>query len=91
MPYLIADDLPQEPAGQRFRKLVESPGILGIPGTHNGMAALQASKAGFEALYLSGAAMTASMGIPDLGIITVDVLLIAGSVSSILVARVHRH
>jgi methylisocitrate lyase len=72
MPYLIADDLPQEPAGQRFRKLVESPGILGIPGTHNGMAALQASKAGFEALYLSGAAMTASMGIPDLGIITVD-------------------
>jgi len=72
MPYLIADDLPAEPAGQRVRKLVESPGILGIPGTHNGMAALQASKAGFEALYLSGAAMTASMGIPDLGIITVD-------------------
>lgn len=28
--------------------------------------------AGFEGLYLSGAAMTASMGIPDLGMITVD-------------------
>jgi methylisocitrate lyase len=36
------------------------------------MAALQARAAGFEGLYLSGAAMTASMGIPDLGIITVD-------------------
>ena len=36
------------------------------------MAALQAKAAGFEALYLSGAAMTASMGLPDLGIITVD-------------------
>lgn len=36
------------------------------------MAALQAHAAGFEALYLSGAAMTASMGLPDLGIITVD-------------------
>lgn len=72
MPYLIADDLPPAPAGRRFRDLVESPGILGIPGTHNGMAALQARKAGFQALYLSGAAMTASMGIPDLGIITVD-------------------
>jgi methylisocitrate lyase len=36
------------------------------------MAALQAKAAGFEGLYLSGAAMTASMGIPDLGIITVD-------------------
>jgi methylisocitrate lyase len=33
---------------------------------------LQAKAAGFDALYLSGAAMTASMGLPDLGIITVD-------------------
>ena len=33
---------------------------------------MQAKAAGFEALYLSGAAMTASMGIPDLGMITVD-------------------
>ncbi len=35
-----------------------------MPGAHNGMAALQAKAAGFEALYLSGAAMTASMGLP---------------------------
>ena len=72
MTYLIGDDLPTRPAGERFRALVDRPGILGIPGTHNGMAALQAKAAGFEALYLSGAAMTASMGLPDLGIITVD-------------------
>jgi len=72
MTYLIADDLPQAPAGERFRALLARPGILQIPGTHNGMAALQARAAGFEALYLSGAAMTASMGLPDLGIITVD-------------------
>ena len=43
-----------------------------MPGAHNGRPALQAKAAGFEALYLSGAAMTASMGIPDLGMITVD-------------------
>lgn len=43
-----------------------------MPGAHNGMAALQAKAVGFHALYLSGAAMTASMGLPDLGIITVD-------------------
>jgi methylisocitrate lyase len=36
------------------------------------LAALQARRQGFEALYLSGAAMSASMGLPDLGIITVD-------------------
>ena len=72
MPYLTASDLPRQPAGQRFRRLLEQDGILQLPGTHNGMAALQARQAGFEACYLSGAAMTASMGIPDLGIITVD-------------------
>ena len=72
MPYLVADDLPKAPAGQRFRALLERPGILQMPGTHNGVAALQAKQAGFDAVYLSGAAMSASMGLPDLGVITVD-------------------
>lgn len=72
MTHLIADDLPHEPAGLRFRKLVERPGILQMPGAYNGLSALQAKAAGFEALYLSGAAMSASMGLPDLGIITLD-------------------
>ena len=72
MPYLVAADLPSEPAVKRFRALVGRGGILQLPGAHNGMAALQAKAAGFEALYLSGAAMSASMGLPDLGIITVE-------------------
>ena len=72
MPYLTAADLPSEPAGTRFRAALAAGGILQIPGAHNGMAGIQAARAGFSALYLSGAAMTASMGLPDLGIITVD-------------------
>jgi methylisocitrate lyase len=72
MPYLVAADLPSTPAGVRFRGLLDRPGILQMPGTHNGLAALQAKAAGFEAIYLSGAAMSASMGLPDLGVITVD-------------------
>ena len=72
MPYLVAADLPTEPAGLRFRAALNAGGILQIPGAHNGMAAIQARREGFAALYLSGAAMTASMGLPDLGIITVD-------------------
>jgi methylisocitrate lyase len=72
MPYLVASDLATESAGRRFRKLLKQPGILHLPGAHNGMSALQARAAGFRGLYLSGAAMTASMGLPDLGIITVD-------------------
>jgi methylisocitrate lyase len=72
MTYLVAEDLPSVPAGDRLRALLARPGILQMPGTHNGQAALQAKAAGFEAIYLSGAAMTASMGLPDLGVITVD-------------------
>jgi methylisocitrate lyase len=72
MPYLVASELPHQSAGRRFRTLLARPDILQLPGSHNGMAALQAKAAGFDALYLSGAAMTASMGIPDLGIITVE-------------------
>lgn len=72
MSYLVADRLPNTSAGERFAELLARPGILQMPGAYNGLAALQARRAGFEALYLSGAAMSASMGLPDLGIITVD-------------------
>ncbi|HKU97833.1 MAG TPA: methylisocitrate lyase [Vineibacter sp.] len=72
MPYLVAADLPSAPAGERFRALINRGGIVQMPGAHNGMAALQAKAAGFEALYLSGAAMSASMGLPDLGVITIE-------------------
>ena len=72
MPYLVAEELPQTSAGKRFREALARPGIYKLPGAHNGQAAIQAKQAGFDGLYLSGAAMTASMGLPDLGIITVD-------------------
>ena len=76
MTYLVATDLPTEPAGHRLRAMLDaamaSRSIVQMPGTHNGLAALQAKAAGFEAAYLSGAAMSASMGLPDLGVITLD-------------------
>ncbi len=53
-------------------KLVQAGPIVRLPGAHNGLAAHQARDAGFQALYLSGAAMSASMGLPDLGIISVE-------------------
>lgn len=59
-------------AGHRFRARLAEKEIFRLPGAHNGQAALQARQAGFEGLYLSGAAMSASMGLPDLGLITID-------------------
>src|SRR5271154_5459669 len=72
MTYLVAENLPTVPAGERFRKLLARSGILQIPGAYCGLAAIQAKLAGFESVYLSGAAMSASMGLPDLGILTID-------------------
>jgi len=72
MIYLEQAGQSRAPAGARFRELLAARDIVQMPGAHNGLAARQAARAGFEALYLSGAAMSASMGLADLGIITVD-------------------
>jgi len=63
-------------AGKRFRRLVASGPPLQVPGAVNAYCALLAEKAGFKALYLSGAGVAnASFGMPDLGITTLgDVL-----------------
>ncbi|HEU4527340.1 MAG TPA: methylisocitrate lyase [Actinomycetota bacterium] len=48
--------------------------VLAVPGVFNGLTALLAKEAGAEALYLSGAAFSASMGMPDVGLVTLDEL-----------------
>jgi methylisocitrate lyase len=70
MVWIIERESTQEELAERFRTLMNDPDILQIPGAHDGMAALMARKVGFQALYLSGAAFTASQGLPDLGIVT---------------------
>ena len=72
MTFLVGSELPQQPAGERFRALLARPQILQIPGAHTGMASLLAKRAAFEAVYVGGSAMTGTMGLPDLGIITIE-------------------
>ncbi|MDD9150077.1 methylisocitrate lyase [Sporolactobacillus sp. CQH2019] len=72
MSWIVNEQTPQKQLAEQFRRLMEGPELLQIPGVHDGMSALIASKVGFEALYLSGAAYTASRGLPDLGIIYSD-------------------
>ncbi len=63
-----------KPAGERLQELIEKPEILGVPGAHNGLAGMLAREAGFEALYISGGAVTATLGLPDLGVLTLEEL-----------------
>ena len=64
----------RDTAGEKLAALIRQPGIVAIPGAHNALAAMLAQKAGFQALYLSGAALTASLGLPDLGILGLEEL-----------------
>jgi methylisocitrate lyase len=70
MVWIVDQPSTQAELASQFRELMNAPTILQIPGAHDAMAGLVAKKAGFSALYLSGAAFTASLGLPDLGIIT---------------------
>ena len=63
---VVGDDLP----GDRLASMLKQGKALGVPGAHNALSGMLAKKAGFKALYLSGAALSASMGLPDLGVIT---------------------
>jgi len=57
-----------------LRELLEAEETLVVPGVFNGLTALLAKEAGARALYLSGAAFSASMGLPDVGLVTLDEL-----------------
>lgn len=58
-----------ESAGVRFRNALDQERPLQIVGAINAYCALLAERAGFRALYLSGAGVAnASLGVPDLGI-----------------------
>lgn len=69
MAWLMEREKDQRDLAAAFKKRMEAGPILKIPGAHDGMAARIAGQFGFEALYLSGAAYTASRGLPDLGLI----------------------
>jgi len=58
--------------GKALRELIESEEIIVAPGVFNPISALIAEQVGFKAIYLSGAALTGSLALPDLGIITLD-------------------
>ena len=64
-------------AGAAFKKALVEESPLQIIGTINANHALLAQRAGFRAIYLSGGGVAAgSLGIPDLGITTLEDVLI---------------
>ncbi len=65
-----------ESQGARFRAAVKNEKPLQVVGAINAYAARMAERIGFKALYLSGGGVAASsLGVPDLGISTMDDVL----------------
>ncbi len=71
------------PADKRaaFRKALDSGKLLQFPGAYNPMVAMLIQQTGFEGVYVSGAVMANSLGLPDIGMTTLTE--VAGAASSI--------
>lgn len=57
--------------GKRFRELLARPQILIVPGAFDALSAKLAERAGFEAVYMTGAGtVNAVAGLPDIGLLS---------------------
>jgi methylisocitrate lyase len=75
MTWLVERDRDPTPPGDRLAARLARPGLLALAGAHDPLAGLLARRAGFEALYLSGAGLAATLGLPDLGLLALDELV----------------
>lgn len=57
--------------GERLRAAFTAKPIA-LPGVFNGVVARMAERLGFQGIYLSGAVLSASYGLPDVGLLSVD-------------------
>jgi methylisocitrate lyase len=57
--------------GQRLRAAFQAAPIV-VPGVFNALVARMAERLGFQAVYLSGAALSASLALPDVGLTTLS-------------------
>lgn len=55
--------------GRRLRELIARQTVV-MPGAFNALTAMQIEQAGFQALYVSGAALSAARGVPDVGLLS---------------------
>lgn len=74
-------DQPTQSKARRFRELLDRQTIV-LPGAFNGLTGMQIERAGFEALYVSGAAISAARGLPDIGLLSLtEVVFDAASIA----------
>ncbi|NEN24444.1 methylisocitrate lyase [Cryomorpha ignava] len=66
---IISDKSPEKKRAD-FRKALNSGKLLQFPGAYNPMVAMLIQQTGFDGVYVSGAVMANSLGLPDIGMTT---------------------
>jgi 2-methylisocitrate lyase-like PEP mutase family enzyme len=59
-------------ATTRLRQLLRSPELVVAPGAYDAITARLIAQAGFSAVYMTGAGVSASLGYPDYGLVTMS-------------------
>lgn len=72
MTWIIEDAKSQQQLASEFMENVKEDNALPVVGAHDGMSSILARKSGFKHIYLSGGALSASKGIPDIGLLTLE-------------------
>src|SRR5258708_1381434 len=57
---------------KEFRAALESGKLLRFPGAFSPLVAMAIQRHGFDGVYVSGAALSADMGLPDIGLTTLS-------------------
>src|SRR5438445_5624064 len=66
---------------RRLRELIAQ-GTVVLPGAFNALTAIQIERAGFDAVYVSGAGIAAARGLPDIGLLSMtEVVADAGAIA----------
>lgn len=74
-------DKPTASKPRRLREAIAQ-GTVVLPGAFNALTAMQIERAGFDAMYVSGAGLAAARGLPDIGLLSMaEVVADAGAIA----------
>jgi methylisocitrate lyase len=72
----------QRPSNPRRLRELIARGTVVLPGAFNALTAMQIERAGFDAVYVSGAGIAAARGLPDIGLLSMaEVIADAGTIA----------
>jgi len=72
----------QRPSNPRRLRELIARGTVVLPGAFNALTAMQIERAGFDAVYVSGAGIAAARGLPDIGLLSMaEVVADAGTIA----------